>query len=129
MSDNGIKNVLEKLWMSDTVDSRLILAYTSTGNAFQHMMDEALKLAQSMDELKLVADKFDKQELSDLSNLMSFEMVSSTQPSIDTQITNLKSQLKHCKNPLQKLNLEREMNRLIREKGMRENYGQRKIID
>ena len=36
--------------------------------------------------------------------------------SADTQITSLKSQLKHCKNPLQKLNLEREMNRLMREK-------------
>ena len=40
-------------------------------------------------------------------------------PSTDSQITTLKSQLKHCKNPLQKLNLEREMNRLIREKGRR----------
>ena len=40
------------------------------------------------------------------------ELYSST----DQQITTLKSQLKHCKNPLQKLNLEREMNRLIRER-------------
>ena len=40
-------------------------------------------------------------------------------PSIDTQITSIKSQLKHCKNPLQKLNLEREMNRLIREERRR----------
>lgn len=38
------------------------------------------------------------------------------EPSLDTQISNLKSQLKHCKNPLQKLNLEREMNKLIRER-------------
>ena len=39
--------------------------------------------------------------------------------SVDTQITSIKSQLKHCNNPLQKLNMEREMNKLIREKGRR----------
>lgn len=44
------------------------------------------------------------------------EYVVQAHSSID-QITSIKSQLKHCKNPLQKLNLEREMNRLIREKG------------
>lgn len=49
------------------------------------------------------ADEYDKQ-LSDIHS------------SSDTQITQLKSQLKHCKNPLQKLNLEREMNRLMRER-------------
>ena len=37
-------------------------------------------------------------------------------PSTTDQITTIKSQLKHCKNPLQKLNMEREMNRLIRER-------------
>jgi hypothetical protein len=37
----------------------------------------------------------------------------------DAQITTLKSQLKHCKNPLQKLNLEREIGRLIRERRRR----------
>ena len=49
------------------------------------------------------ADEYDKQ-------------LNDPHSSIDTQITSLKSQLKHCKNPLQKLNLEREMNRLMREK-------------
>ena len=39
--------------------------------------------------------------------------------STDSRILTLKSQLKHCKNPLQKLNLEREMNKLMREKGRR----------
>ena len=38
------------------------------------------------------------------------------EPSTTDQITSLKSQLKHCKNPLQKLNMEREMNQLIRER-------------
>lgn len=37
----------------------------------------------------------------------------------DSQIATLKSQLKHCKNPLQKLNMEREMNKLIRERNRR----------
>ena len=54
-------------------------------------------------DLKYFADEYDKQ-LNDIHS------------SIDTQITNLKSQLKHCKNPLQRLNLEREMNRLMRER-------------
>ena len=49
------------------------------------------------------ADEYDKQ-LNDLHS------------SSDSQITQLKSQLKHCKSPLQKLNLEREMNKLIRER-------------
>ena len=38
------------------------------------------------------------------------------EPSTTDQITSIKSQLKYCKNPLQKLNMEREMNRLIRER-------------
>ena len=38
-------------------------------------------------------------------------------------IAQLKSQLKYCKNPLQKLNLERELNRLIREKRKEVNNG------
>lgn len=57
-------------------------------------------------DLKYFADEYDKQ-------------LNEVHSSIDTQITNLKSQLKHCKNPLQKLNMEREMNRLIREKRRR----------
>ena len=48
------------------------------------------------------ADEYDKQ-------------LKEVHSSIDNQIINLKSQLKHCKNPLQKLNMEREMNRLIKE--------------
>ena len=50
------------------------------------------------------ADEYDKQ----LNELYS---------STEYKITSIKSQLKYCKNPLQKLNMEREMNRLIREKG------------
>ena len=53
--------------------------------------------------LKDFANEYDKQ----LNDLYS---------STDSQIITIKSQLKHCKNPLQKLNLEREMNRLIKER-------------
>ena len=35
---------------------------------------------------------------------------------LQDRITQLKSQLKHCKNPLQKLNIERELNRLYKNK-------------
>ena len=45
-----------------------------------------------------------------------FDEANKYQPSATDQIITIKSQLKHCKNPLQKLNLEREMNRLIRER-------------
>ena len=45
-----------------------------------------------------------------------FDEANKYQPSTTDQITSLKSQLKHCKNPLQKLNMEREMNQLIRER-------------
>ena len=52
--------------------------------------------------------------LYDITESLSFEYAKQIEPpSITQQITNIKSQLKHCKNPLQKLNLEREMNRLI----------------
>ena len=40
-------------------------------------------------------------------------------PTIDTQISNLKSQLRYCKNPLQKLNTERKIGRLNRERSKR----------
>lgn len=43
----------------------------------------------------------------------------SKEPSTESRISILKSQLKYCKNPLQKLNMEREMNRLIRERNRR----------
>jgi len=37
-------------------------------------------------------------------------------PSNQCRITQLKSQLKHCKNPLQRLNIERELNKLYKNK-------------
>lgn len=57
--------------------------------------------------------------LYDITEEFADEYIEQVKPSTTDQITSLKSQLKHCKNPLQKLNMEREMNRLIREKGRR----------
>jgi len=54
--------------------------------------------------------------LYDITEEFSDEYIEQVKPSTTDQITTIKSQLKHCKNPLQKLNMEREMNRLIRER-------------
>ena len=75
--------------------------------------------------LKKVNDGYFYYDLRDLYNAFSISEVADQQPSIDDQITSLKSQLKYCKNPLQKLNMERKMNRLIREKERRSNHESR----
>ena len=69
--------------------------------------------------LKKADDGYFYYDLRELSFAQLLSEVTNQQPSTDQQITSLKSQLKHCKNPLQKLNMEREMNRLIREKRRR----------
>ena len=69
--------------------------------------------------LKKADDGYFYYDLRELSFAQLLSEVTNQQPSTTDQITSIKSQLKHCKNPLQKLNLEREMNRLIREKGRR----------
>ena len=55
----------------------------------------------------------------DFASLSDLHFEESNQSNNQDRITQLKSQLKHCKNLLQKLNIEREMNRLIRERGRR----------
>lgn len=67
--------------------------------------------------LKKADDGYFYYDLRELSFAQLLSEVTNQQPSTEYKITSLKSQLKHCKNPLQKLNMEREMNRLIREKG------------
>ena len=49
---------------------------------------------------------------------MSVELHSNNKSEVDN-IATLKHKIKYCKNPLQKLNMEREMGRLIREMGRR----------
>lgn len=85
----------------------------------------------SMDDVENYINKIDDEYIyCDMRNLKSyidsgfsvsqsmelFDEAHKYQPSLDSQITTIKSQLKHCKNPLQKLNMEREINRLIRER-------------
>ena len=90
--ENKIKLFRENLAKLDNVDS------------FAHEY-ECQWLPSLYDITESLADEYNKQ----------IETPSTT----DSQITTLKSQLKHCKNPLQKLNMEREMNRLIREERRR----------
>ena len=97
--------------------SRAILA------SFEESFNSIIKIATDLD--KFTQEELLKRELQLEANLqneylygseISLAEVFNKIESIDTQITNLKSQLKHCKNPLQRLNLEREMNRLMRER-------------
>ena len=111
-------------------------------------MDKYTKLSPEMQELwdedmKRVKEELEKLDYKQLFKVYGFEVdeikdytfemeyinyydEEIKEPSTtDQQITILKSQLKHCKNPLQKLNLEREMNRLIREKERRSNHESR----
>ena len=55
----------------------------------------------------------------DFASLSDLHFEESNQSFNQDRITQLKSQLKHCKNHMQRLNIEREMNRLIRERGRR----------
>ena len=86
--ENKIKLFRENLAKLDNVDS------------FAHEY-ECQWLPSLYDITESLADEYNKQV---------------DKPSLE-RITTIKSQLKHCNNPLQKLNMEREMNRLIREKG------------
>ena len=94
------------------------MCYTYGKELVNRILDEQ---GCSIDEveqyLKKADDGYFYYDLRELSFAQLLSEVTNQQPSLDSQITSIKSQLKHCKNPLQKLNLEREMNRLIREKG------------
>ena len=96
---------IQELWESKMKEFKEQLATTNEEEIRKEYKCVLMPNVGSFEfDLKYFADEYDKQ-------------LNEAQLSVDTQITNLKSQLKHCKNPLQKLNLEREMNRLIREKG------------
>ena len=94
------------------------MCYTYGKELVNRILDEQ---GYSIDEveqyLKKADDGYFYYDLRELSFAQLLSEVTNQQTSTDDQITTIKSQLKHCKNPLQKLNMEREMNRLIREKG------------
>lgn len=67
-----------------------------------------------INRVQFTKDGFFMIDLASLSDLH-FESLTS-QPSIDTQILSLKSQLKHCNNYLERQNIERRLNRLYKER-------------
>ena len=104
---------MDKL-ISEDSDEKLNQIRMLNQGTFQ-LMDEYAKITSlSKNELDNMLDR-----LNTIPRCNSFSMEYKTEMLVtnNDQITTIKSQLKHCKNPLQKLNLEREMNRLIREKG------------
>ena len=94
---------MQELWENKIKLFRESLAKLDNVDSFAHEY-ECQWLPSLYDITESLADEYNKQIET---------------PSTDSQITTLKSQLKHCKNPLQKLNMEREMNRLIRERRSR----------
>lgn len=93
------------------------MCYTYGKELINRILDEQ---DCSIDEVEQYLQKADDgyfyYDLRELSFAQLLSEVANQQPSLDSQITSIKSQLKHCKNPLQKLNMEREMNRLIKER-------------
>ena len=99
---------MQELWENKIKLFRENLAKLDNVDSFSHEYD-CQWLPSLYDITESLADEYNKQIET---------------PSLD-QITTIKSQLKYCKNPLQKLNMEREMNRLIREKERRSNHESR----
>ena len=120
MSDNGLQRQLEKIQELNEPLRQMTLAYVSMYSAIRNMIKESLMLEGSMNELKVITnDKLDEQEiLSTCDILKNFAELYEIQTpqSTDSRITTLKSQLKHCKNYLERQNIERELNRLYKER-------------
>lgn len=104
MSDNGVQRLLEKnsdeffnLLKQGTymvMDDYMITTSTKTSEELMNLLKENSKKSPSF----------------------SMEYVTEVLETNQDRITQLKSQLKYCKNPLQKLNIERELNKLYKNK-------------
>ena len=120
MSDNGLQRQLEKIQELNEPLRQMTLAYVSMYSAIRNMIKESLMLEGSMNELKVITnDKLDEQEiLSTCDILKNFAELYEIQTpqSTDSRIITLKSQLKHCKNYLERQNIERELNRVYKER-------------
>ena len=93
------------------------MCYTYGKELVNRILDEQGCSIDDVEQyLKKADDGYFYYDLRELSFAQLLSEVTNQQPSLDSQITNIKSQLKHCKNPLQKLNMECEMNWLIRER-------------
>lgn len=116
MDDNELNKKLEGV-----PNGIFMLGWSGQGQPFKNIITESIKMVSELD--KLTQDDLLKRQLELEANFQNeyllnppFELLETDGLPIETQIINIKSQLKHCKNPLQKLNLEREMNRLMRER-------------
>ena len=120
MLDDGTQCNLEKI--QESVNSLVDCIKKSYSNGIKSASEDMCivcppNMGRSMiyESLKFC----DGQSMIDLSNAMksvSVELEHLQPSNVESEILQLKSQLKHCKNPLQKLNMEREMNKLIRER-------------
>ena len=128
MSDNGLQRQLEKTWSSDEFNLNMeqmakVAGICSTSTqALYSLLEHAEYLNDELEKTRMclthIYDTISQEEYQQASQLLS-DYAEQLKQSTDSRILTLKSQLKHCKNPLQKLNLEREMNKLMREKGRR----------
>ena len=127
MSDNGIQNGLEKL-LEDShyrlyveqlakisgVCSVSVQSLDNMVKRVEELQDAFVSFPPNMgrtickDSISELEYQKASQELSDYAEQLRL--------STDQQITTLKSQLKHCKNYLERQNIERKLNRLYKER-------------
>lgn len=97
--------IIEKSDTHNFISMNDLQATNITKEDLSELFKNGLSLGENLKDLKFDLEYFNQ----------SIEL--SKPYTIDTQISNLKSQLRYCKNPLQKLNTEKEINRLNRERG------------
>lgn len=111
------------------MDDKIIIARGSSWTPYVQYQQQMDKLMEILDKGTLIApqeyeldtsiiynDEIYKMLNEKHSKSFSFETLNENTITKFDRITQLKSQLKHCKNPLQKLNIERELNRLYKNK-------------
>lgn len=87
-----------------------------TSMAIRNIMNTLRELDGSLNSVDKLATFYPYVETENILQNLSNELNKSIEIPVTDRISTIKSQLKHCKSPLQKLNLEREMNKLIRER-------------
>lgn len=129
MFNEGVKDKLEKLFESPEYKSYIEqLAILSKERATTKQLiynDMFIVMPPNMGRNMIYESlKFcDGQNMVDLSNAIKSVSVELEYPqpsTIESEICNLKSQLKHCKNYLERQNIERKLNRLYKERNKNE---------
>ena len=98
--------IIEKSDTHNFISMNDLQATNITKEDLSELFRNGLSLSENLKELTFDLEYFNQ----------SVELAKEYNPTVDTQISNLKSQLRYCKNPLQKLNIEREIGRLNRER-------------